>query len=44
MRGSADATFPRHFEVTYTYEGPGTYVVTFSYGPLTSEPLRVDLR
>ena len=41
---TADATFPRHFEETYTYEGPGTYEVTFSYGPLTSEPLRVDLR
>ena len=39
-----DATFPRHFDETYTYEAPGTYEVTFSYGPLTSEPLRVEVR
>ena len=39
-----DATFPRLFEETYTYEKPGIYEVRFSYGPLTSEPLMVQVR
>ena len=39
-----DATFPRLFEETYTYEEPGIYEVRFSYGPLTSEPLTVEVR
>ena len=37
------ATFPRHFEKTYTYEKAGTYEVTFSYGPLGPITTTVDV-
>ena len=39
-----DWTFSRHFEQTYTYEAPDTYEVTFSYGPLESRPVTVEVR
>ena len=38
------ATFPRHFEKTYTYEKAGTYEVTFSYGPLDPITTKVEVR
>ena len=39
-----DVKVPRRFEYTYTYEMPGTYEIRFSYGPLKSEPISVEVR
>lgn len=31
-----ESTMQRYFEETYTYEGPGTYEVTFTHGPVSA--------
>ena len=33
----------RHFQQTHTYEEPGEYEAAVSYGPLRSEPVRVEV-
>jgi len=30
------STLSRHWEETYTYDKPGTYEVSFTYGPLVT--------
>lgn len=38
-----DSTFNRHWEETYTYENPGTYAVSFEYGPLAKATTKFEL-
>jgi hypothetical protein len=38
-----NSTFNRHWEETYTYEKPGTYAVSFEYGPLAKQTTTVVL-
>ena len=39
-----NATLPRHHVQTYTYEKPGTYEATFSYGPLGPVAVKVEVK
>ena len=39
-----NATVPRHHEHTYTYERPGIYEATFTYGPLGPVTVNVEAR
>jgi hypothetical protein len=44
MVWTPDVKINRHFEEIYTYDAPGTYKVTFTRGPVTSETLEVQIR
>ena len=44
MAWTPSATIQRHFEQTYTYEKPGAYEVTFTYGPLGPITTTVEVR
>ena len=39
-----NASFSRHHVETYTYEKPGTYEATFSYGPLGPIGVKVEVK
>jgi hypothetical protein len=40
---TSDSKIERHFEETYTYDSPGTYEITFTYGPLAPTSMQVQV-
>ena len=38
------SSFSRHWEETYTYEKPGTFEVSFVYGPLATASVQVTVK
>lgn len=43
LRWTPDSRIQRHFETTYAYDAPGTYDISFTYGPLSSETISVEV-
>ena len=43
LRWTPESRIQRHFEITHSYDALGTYDISFTYGPLSSKAISVEV-